>query len=73
MIGLYGVISWGSQPARAGDRDVRMALGASRGQVRWMVLWSALVPVGFGIGSGIGAAMLVGSGCWCARFWLESA
>lgn len=58
MIGLYGVISW-EVSRRTAEIGIRMALGASRGQVRRMVLRSALVPVGFGIGSGIGAAMLV--------------
>jgi putative ABC transport system permease protein len=58
MIGLYGVISW-EVSRRTAEIGVRMALGASQGQVRRTVLRSALVPVGFGIGSGIGAAMLV--------------
>jgi len=58
MIGLYGVISW-EVSRRTAEIGIRMALGASLGQVRRMVLRSALVPVGFGIGSGIGAAMLV--------------
>jgi len=57
MVGLYGVISW-EVSRRTAEIGIRMALGASRGQVQRMVLWSALVPVGFGIGSGIGAAML---------------
>ncbi len=58
MIGLYGVISW-EVSRRTAEIGVRMALGASRGQVRRMVLRSAMVPVGSGIGSGLGAAMLV--------------
>ena len=36
-----------------------MALGASRGQVRRMVLGTALVTVGCGVGTGICAAMLM--------------
>jgi ABC-type antimicrobial peptide transport system permease subunit len=58
MIGLYGVISW-EVSRRTAEIGVRMALGASQGQVRRIVLRSALVPVGSGIGSGIGVAMLV--------------
>lgn len=57
MIGSYGVISW-EVSRRTAEIGIRMALGASRGQVQRMVLGSALVPVGSGIGSGIGAAML---------------
>jgi putative ABC transport system permease protein len=57
MVGLYGVISWEAS-RRTEEIGIRMALGASRGQVQRMVLRSALVPVGFGIGSGIGAAIL---------------
>ncbi len=57
MIGLYGVISW-EVSRRTKEIGIRMALGASRGQVRGMVLRGALVPVGFGIVSGVGVAVL---------------
>jgi putative ABC transport system permease protein len=58
MIGLYGVISW-EVSRRTAEIGIRMALGASRGEVRQMVLRSALAPVSGGIGAGIGAAVLV--------------
>jgi putative ABC transport system permease protein len=58
MIGLYGVISW-DVSRRIPEIGIRMALGASRGQVRRMVLGTALVTVGCGVGTGICAAMLM--------------
>jgi predicted permease len=55
-IGLYGVISqWAGQ--RTVEIGVRMALGATAGGVRWLVLRQALVLVAAGVAMGIPAAM----------------
>jgi predicted permease len=54
-IGLYGVISqWASQRDR--EIAVRMALGATAGRVRWLVLRQALLMVLTGVVLGLPAA-----------------
>jgi predicted permease len=55
-IGLYGVIAqWAGQ--RTVEIGVRMALGATAGGVRWLVLRQALVLVAAGVAVGIPAAV----------------
>jgi predicted permease len=55
-LGLYGVIAqWAGQ--RTGEIGVRMALGATAGGVRWLVLRQALVLVAIGVAVGIPAAL----------------
>jgi len=62
-IGLYGVISqWSTQRTR--EIGVRIALGATAGGVRWLVLRQALLLVGGGIAVGRPAAV-------AAAQWLE--
>jgi predicted permease len=57
-VGLYGVISqWAGQRTR--EIGVRMALGATAGGVRWLVLRQALLLVLIGVGAGIPAAVVV--------------
>jgi putative ABC transport system permease protein len=58
MIGLYGVLSW-DVSRRTAEIGIRMALGASQGAVRRMVLRDGLVLVGAGVSMGIAAAMLL--------------
>jgi predicted permease len=63
-IGLYGVISqWAAQ--RTSEIGVRMALGATAGGVRWLVLRQAFTLVLAGVAVGIPAAM-------AASRWLKS-
>lgn len=56
-IGLYGIMSY-SVSGRTREIGVRMALGAKRGSVLWMVLGEALRVLAIGIIIGIPAALL---------------
>jgi predicted permease len=56
-IGLYGVVAYGTA-RRTGEIGVRIALGARRPQVVWMVLRDALVLVLAGLIVGLPAALV---------------
>jgi len=55
-IGLYGVISYGVA-GRTKEIGIRMALGAGRGEVLWLILREALVLVGTGVAVGVPAVL----------------
>lgn len=59
MLGVYGVVSY-----RVGQRTreigIRIALGATLAQVRWLVVGSSLVAVLVGLGAGLIGARLGG-------------
>jgi predicted permease len=55
-IGLYGVVAYGVT-RRTGEIGIRMALGAGRGEILWMVLREALVLVVVGIALGVPPAL----------------
>jgi len=55
-IGLYGVIAFGTAQ-RAGEFGVRLALGAQRSEVLWMVLRDALLLVAAGLALGLPASL----------------
>jgi predicted permease len=57
--GLYGTLAYRVN-MRTAEIGVRMAVGARRGQVVWMVLKDSLLLTVAGVLSGIPAAMLVG-------------
>ncbi len=57
--GLYGTMSY-RVSKRTAEIGVRMAMGARRGQVVWMILRESLVLTAVGVTLGVPLAMLVG-------------
>jgi predicted permease len=55
-VGLYGVVAYGTA-RRAAEIGVRIALGATGGNVLWMVLRDALLLVAIGLAAGIPLSM----------------
>ena len=67
VIGVYGTSSR-TITQREHELGVRIALGASTGNVRAMILRQSLIPIGTGIVAGIGGA--VGSGPFLQHLFL---
>ena len=55
-VGLYGVVSY-SAVRRTNEIGIRMALGAQRGEVLWLMLRETLVLVTIGVAIGIAMAL----------------
>ena len=55
-LGLYGLLAFGVAE-RTSELGVRLALGASRGQVLWLVMRDAMILVAIGIGIGTPVAL----------------
>jgi ABC-type antimicrobial peptide transport system permease subunit len=58
IIGIYGVISY-AVSQRTREIGIRVALGAQKGELRWMFVRSALALTGIGVIIGLGAAATV--------------
>ena len=56
-IGLYGLLAY-AVTRRTQEIGVRMALGAERASVRWLIVKQSLVLVGLGLALGIPAALM---------------
>ena len=56
-IGLYGLLAY-AVTRRTQEIGVRMALGAERASVRWLIVKQSLVLVGLGLALGIPAALV---------------
>ncbi|UWZ84600.1 ABC transporter permease [Occallatibacter riparius] len=57
--GLYGTLAY-RVSRRTAEIGIRMAMGARRGQVVWMILKDSLVLTAIGVAVGVPSAMLVG-------------
>lgn len=55
-LGIYGVLSY-AITRRTSEIGIRLALGAQRAAIRWMVLREAVVVVGLGLGVGLPATV----------------
>lgn len=55
IIGIYGVISY-TVSQRTREIGIRMALGAQKGELKWMVVRSALLLTATGIAIGVGTS-----------------
>jgi predicted permease len=58
-IGIYGVLAY-LTGRRVPEMGVRMALGASAGDVLWLVLRQSLGMISLGVGTGVAAALAAG-------------
>jgi predicted permease len=71
-VGLYGVVAYGTA-RRAGEIGIRMALGAERGQVLWLVLRDALALVGLGLAIGLPVSLAAARTVSSILFGIEPA
>jgi len=71
-VGLYGVVAYGTA-RRSGEIGIRIALGAERGQVLWLVLRDALALVGLGLAIGLPVSLAAARTVSSILFGIEPA
>jgi predicted permease len=71
-IGLYGVMAY-STARRSGEFGIRIALGARRNRVLWLVLRDALVLVGAGVVLGLPASVAAAHAVSALLFGVKAA
>jgi ABC-type antimicrobial peptide transport system permease subunit len=71
-VGLYGVVSY-STARRTSEIGIRIALGAARTQVVWMILRDALLLVAVGLMLGLPAALAAARAVASILFGIEPA
>ncbi len=71
-VGLYGVVSY-SAARRTAEIGIRIALGAARTQVVWMILRDALLLVAVGLALGLPAALAAARTVASILFGIEPA
>jgi predicted permease len=69
--GLYGTVAY-RVSMRTAEIGVRMAVGARRGQVVWMILKGSLMLTAAGVVIGVPAAMLVGNALTSSLYGVQS-
>ena len=70
-IGVYGTLSY-AVTRRTGEIGIRMALGARRGSVVWMILRESLGATAFGLAAGLLAALALSRFAENALFGIDS-
>ena len=70
LTGVYGVVSF-SVSQRVRELAIRVALGAGRRDVLWLVLRSAAAPIAGGLMAGIGLTLAVSGGMQAVFFGLN--
>lgn len=69
-IGLYGILAY-AVTRRTNEIGIRLALGASRGGVIWMILREALAVAGIGILVGVPVALAIGQVARASLYGVE--
>jgi predicted permease len=57
VAGIYGVVSF-AVVRRTREMGIRIALGATHGDILRLILWSGTAPIAIGIGGGMGLALI---------------
>lgn len=70
MVGLYGLVAY-SVSRRTREIGIRMAIGANRGKVIWMVLNQGLKLGGFGVAAGLAVSVLAVRGL-TSKLWIAT-
>lgn len=71
-LGIYGVVSY-SVARRRNEIGIRMALGAQRSQLLWLVIRQGMVPVVLGLAAGVTVALFLGRAIRSLLFEIQPA